>query len=159
MRLDTLKWNDHTFKQLSKEAKLIYCFLEAHCSAAGFLQADESDLANGIGLERRLGLNPFGNVVVLAMKELEDSGFIALGDYDFILVKGTHKKRAHGKLKVSDKAKDYYRVGVLKSGIHTAVLKEINSACGVFFSKEVILEEFVAYFEVLEKEVFHEMLG
>jgi len=34
------------------------------------------------------------------MKELEDSGFIALGDYDFILVKGTHKKRAHGKLKV-----------------------------------------------------------
>ena len=93
------------------------------------------------------------------MKELEDSGFIALGDYDFILVKGTHKKRAHGKLKVSDKAKDYYRVGVLKSGIDTAVLKEINSACGVFFSKEVILEEFEAYFEVLEKEVFHEMLG
>jgi len=41
MRLDTLKWNDYTFKQLSKEAKLIYCFLEAHCSAAGFLQADE----------------------------------------------------------------------------------------------------------------------
>ncbi len=90
------------------------------------------------------------------MKELEDSGFIALEDYDFILVKGTHKKRAHGKLKVSDKAKDYYRVGVLKSGMHTAVLKEINSGCGVF--KEVILEEFVAYFEVLEKEVFHEML-
>jgi len=98
-------------------------------------------------------------LVSIAIKELEDSGFIALGDYDFILVKGTHKKRAHGKLKVSDKAKDYYRVGVLKSGIHTAVLKEINSACGVFFSKEVILEEFVAYFEVLEKEVFHEMLG
>ena len=67
----------------------------------------------------------------IAMKELEDSGFIALGDHDFILVKGTHKKRAHGKLKVSDKAKDYYRVGVLKSGMHTAVLKEINSACGV----------------------------
>ena len=60
MRLDTLKWNDHTFKQLSKEAKLIYCFLEAHCSTAGFLQADESDIANGIGLERRSGLNPFG---------------------------------------------------------------------------------------------------
>ena len=55
MRLDTLKWNDHTFKQLTKEAKLIYCFLEAHCSTAGFLQADESDIANGIGLERRSG--------------------------------------------------------------------------------------------------------
>ena len=63
------------------------------------------------------------------------------GDHDFILVKGTHKKRAHGKLKVSDKAKDYYRVGVLKSGMHTAVLKEINSTCECF-SKEVILEEF-----------------
>jgi len=49
-----------------------------------------------------------------------------------ILVKGTHKKRAHGKLKVSDKAKDYYRVGVLKSGMHTAVLKEINSTCECF---------------------------
>ena len=49
------------------------------------------------------------------------------GDHDFILVKGTHKKRAHGKLKVSNKAKYYYRVGVLKSGMHTAVLKEINS--------------------------------
>jgi len=103
MRSDTLKWNDQTFKQLSKEAKLIYCFLEAHCSTAGFLQADESDIANGIGLERRTGLNPFGNVVILAMKELEDNGFIALGDYDFILVKGTHKKRAYGKLKVSGK--------------------------------------------------------
>ena len=91
------------------------------------------------------------------MKELEDSGFIALGDYDFILVKGTHKKRAHGKLKVSDKAKDYYRVGVLKSGIHTAVLKEINSTCECF-SREVVLEEFEAYFEVLDREVFHELL-
>ena len=99
-------WNDHTFKQLTKEAKLIYCFLEAHCSTAGFLQADESDIANGIGLERRSGLNPFGNVVILALKELEESGFIALGDYDFILIKGTHQKRAHGKLKVSDKTKD-----------------------------------------------------
>ena len=59
--------------------------------------------------------------------ELEDLGFIVRGYYDFILVKGTHKKRAHGKLKVGDKAKDYYRVGVLKSGMHTAVLKEINS--------------------------------
>jgi len=112
MRLDTLKWNNHTFKQLSKEAKLIYCFLEAHCSR---------------------------------------------GDYDFILVKGTHKKRAHGKLKVSDKAKDYYRVGILKSGMHTAVLKEINSTCECF-SKEVILEEFEAYFKVLEMGVFHEVL-
>ena len=111
MRLDVLKWNDYTFKQLSKEAKLIYCFLEAHCSTAGFIQADESDIANGIGLERRLGLNPFSNVVILTMKELEDTGFIVKGDHDFILVKGTHKKRAHGKLKVSDKAKDYYRVG------------------------------------------------
>ena len=141
MRLDSLKWNDHNFKQLFKEAKLIYCFLEAHCSAAGFLQADESDIANGIGLERRLGLNPFGKIIVLAIKELEDSGFIALGNYDFILVKGTHKKRAHGKLKVCNKAKDYYRVGILKSGMHTAVLKEINSTCEIS-SREVILEEF-----------------
>ena len=65
------------------------------------------------------------------MEELEDS--------DFILIKGTHKKRAHSKLKVSDKAKNYLRVGVLKSGMHTAVLKEINSTCeclskGVFGS-------------------------
>ena len=37
MRLDTLKWNDHTFKQLSKEAKLIYCFLEAHANQFYFL--------------------------------------------------------------------------------------------------------------------------
>ena len=79
MRLDTLKWNNHTFKQLSKEAKLIYCFLEAHCSTAGFLQADESDIANGSGLERRSGLNPFGNIVILAIKELEDLGFIVRG--------------------------------------------------------------------------------
>ena len=61
------------------------------------------------------------------------------------------------RLKVSDKAKDYYRVGVLKSGMHTAVLKEINSTCECF-SKKVILEEFEAYFEVLEREVFHEVL-
>ena len=135
MRLDTIKWNDHTFKQLSKEAKLIYCFLEAHCSAAGFLQADESDIANGIGLERRSDLNPFDNVVVLAMEELEGVDFIAQGDHDFILVKGTHKKRAHGNLKVSDRAKDYYRVGVLKSGMHTAVLKEINSTCESYVFK------------------------
>ena len=157
MRLDTFKWNDYTFKQLSNEAKLIYCFLEANCSTAGFLQADESDIANVIGLARRTGLNPFGSVVILALKELEDSGFIVLGNHDFILVKGTHKKRAHGKLKVSDKAKDYYRVGVLKSGMHTAVLKEINSTCKCF-SKKVILEEFKAYFEVLKREVFHELL-
>ena len=91
------------------------------------------------------------------MKKLKDSGFIEQGDHDFILVKGTHKKRAHGKLKVSNKAKDYYGVGVLKSGMHTAVLKEVNSTCECF-SKEVILEEFGAYFEVLEREVFHELL-
>ena len=66
------------------------------------------------------------------MEELENTGFIARGDHNFILIKGTHKKRAHGKLKVSDKAKDYYRVGVLKSGMHTAVLKEINSTCDCF---------------------------
>ena len=126
MRLDALKWNDHTFKQLSKEAKLIYCFLEAHCSPAGFLQADESDIANGIGLEHRPGLNPFGSIIILAMNELEDSDFIVLGDYNFILVKGTHKKRSHEKLKVNDKAKDYYRVVVFKSGMQTVVLKEIN---------------------------------
>ena len=157
MKLDTLKWNDHSFKQLSKEANLIYCFLEAHCSTAGFLQAEESDITNGIGLERRSDLNTFGNVVVLAMKELKDNGFIVQGNHDFILVKGMHKKRAYGKLKVSDKAKDYYRVGVLKSGMHTAVLKEINSTCECF-SKEVVLGEFDAYFEVLEKKVFHEVL-
>tara|TARA_X000001036_G_scaffold285243_1_gene265000 strand:- start:159 stop:563 length:405 start_codon:yes stop_codon:yes gene_type:complete len=127
MRLDTLKLNNYTFKKLTKEAKLIYCFLEAHCTTPGFVQADESDIAYGIGLERRSGLNPYGNVVVLAMEELEDSGFIVQGDYDFILFKGTHEKRAHGKLKVNNKAKDYYRVGVMKSGMHTAVLKEINS--------------------------------
>ena len=103
MRLDTLKWNDYTFKQLTKEAKLIYCFLEAHCSTAGFLQADESDIANGIGFESKTGLKPFGKVVILVLKELEDSDFIVQGDYDFILVKRTYKKRAHGKLKVSDK--------------------------------------------------------
>ena len=115
MRYDTLKWNDYTFKQLTKEAKLIYCFFEAHCSTAGFLQADESDIANGIGLERRSSLNSFSNVVILGLKELEDSDFIVQGDYDFILVKGTHKKRVHGELKVSNKAKDYYRVGLFKS--------------------------------------------
>ena len=128
-------WNNYTFKQLTKEAKFIYCFLEAHCITAGFLQADESDIANGIGLERGSGLNPFGNVVILTMKKLEDSGFIVQGDHDLILIKGTHKKRAHGKLKVSDKAKDYYRVGVLKSGMHTAVLKEINSIVSVFLKR------------------------
>ena len=96
-------------------------------------------------------------MIILAMKELGDTGFIVRGDHDFILIKGTHKKRAHGKLKVSDRAKDYYRVGVLKSGMHTAVLKEINSTCECF-SQEVILEEFEAYFEVLERKVFHEML-
>ena len=132
MKLEILKWNDYTFKQLTKEAKLIYCFLEEDCSTAGFLQADESDIANGIGLERRSGLNPFGNVVAIAMKELEDSDFVVLENHDFILVKETHKKRAHGKLRVSDKAKDYYRVGVLKSDMHTAVLKEINSTCECF---------------------------
>ena len=117
MRLDILKWNDHTFKQLTKKAKLIYCFLEAHCSTAGFLQADESDIANGIGLERRSGVNPYGSMIILAMEELEDSSFIVQGDHDIIQFKGIHKKRAHGKLKVSDKAKDYYRIGVLKSGM------------------------------------------
>ena len=80
MRLDTLKWNDHTFKQLTKESKLIYCFLEAHCSTAGFLKADESDIANGIGMEHRSGLNPYGNVIVLAMAELEDSDFTMYGN-------------------------------------------------------------------------------
>jgi hypothetical protein len=60
-------------------------------------------------------------------------------------------------LKVSDKATDYYRVGVLKSGMQTAVLKEINGTCECF-SKELVLEEFEAYFEVLEREVFNEVL-
>jgi len=90
------------------------------------------------------------------MEKLEDSGFIVLENHDFILVKGTHKKRANGKLKVSNKAKDYYRVGVLKSGMHTAVLKEINSTCKCS-SKEVIMEKHEAYFKVLEREVFHDV--
>ena len=58
--------------------------------------------------------------------------FIARGDHDFIIVIGTHKKWAHGKLKVSDKAKDYYRVGVLKSDLNKTVLKKIYSTCGCF---------------------------
>ena len=78
---------------------MIYCFLEAHCTTPGFVQADESDIAYGIGLERRSGLNPYGNVVVLAMEELEDSGFIVRGDYDFILVKGTHESERMASLK------------------------------------------------------------
>jgi hypothetical protein len=41
--------------------------------------------------------------------------------------------------------------------MHTAVLKEINNTCECF-SKKVILEEFEAYFEVLEMGVFHELL-
>jgi len=41
--------------------------------------------------------------------------------------------------------------------MHTAVLKEINGTCECF-SKEVILEEFEAYFDVLEREVFHDVL-
>ena len=46
---------------------------------------------------------------------------------------------------------------MLKSSMHTAVLKEINSTCQCF-SKAVMLEEFEAYFEVLEWEVFNEVL-
>ena len=99
MGLDTLERNDQTFKQPTKEAKLIYCFLEANCSTAGFLQADESDIANGIGLERRSGLNPFGNVVILAMKGLEDNGFFVLGDFTLFQPKEFTKSK-HGKLKV-----------------------------------------------------------
>ena len=53
IKLDTLKWNNQIFKQLSKEAKLIYCFPEVHCSTAGFVKAKESDIANCIGLEQR----------------------------------------------------------------------------------------------------------
>ena len=69
---------------------------------------------------------------ILAREELEDSDFIALADQDFILVREMHKKREHGKLKVSYKVRDYYRVGVLRYGMHTAVLKEINSTCDCF---------------------------
>ena len=47
---------------------------------------------------------------------------------------------------------------MLKCGMHTAVLKEINST-SEFFPKEVIVEEFEAYFEVLDKAVFHEVLS
>ena len=46
---------------------------------------------------------------------------------------------------------------MIESGMHTAVLKEINNTCEVY-SKGFILEEFDAYFEILEKEVFHEVL-
>ena len=41
--------------------------------------------------------------------------------------------------------------------MHTSVLKEFNSTCE-YFSKELILEEFEAYFEALERVVFHEVL-
>ena len=68
MILDNLKQNEHTFKQLSKQAKFVYCFLEAHCGTVDFIQADESDIANGIGLERKTGLKLFGNVIIPAMK-------------------------------------------------------------------------------------------
>tara|TARA_A100000164_G_scaffold182611_1_gene162285 strand:- start:7986 stop:8138 length:153 start_codon:yes stop_codon:yes gene_type:complete len=37
------------------------------------------------------------------LKELEESGFVARGDRDFVLVKLTHKMRANSKLKVIDK--------------------------------------------------------
>jgi hypothetical protein len=57
----------------------------------------------------------------------------------------------------SDISKDYYKVGILKSGMHAAVLKEINGTYESF-SKEVILEEFETYFEMLKREVFHLML-
>jgi hypothetical protein len=50
-----------------------------------------------------------------------------------------------------------FRIELLKSDMHAAVLKEINSTCECF-SKEVILEEFEAYFEVLERSVFLEVL-
>ena len=46
---------------------------------------------------------------------------------------------------------------MLESGMYTAVLIEINSTCECF-SKKVILEELEAYFEMSEKEVFHEVL-
>jgi hypothetical protein len=42
--------------------------------------------------------------------------------------------------------------------MHAAVLKEINSTCECF-SKEVILEKFETYFEVLEREVFDDFAG
>ena len=155
MRLDTLKRNNPNFKQLSKDAKLIYCLTKANCRAADFLQADKSDISNGIGLECRFSINPYGNVAVLEMKELRDSGFIARRDHNLILFKGNHKKLAHGKLKVSDKAESYYRVGVLKSDMPTSVLGKINSAFE-YFSKKVIVAEFEAYFEMLKREVFHE---
>jgi hypothetical protein len=37
-------------------------------------------IANGIGMEHRSGLNPYGNVIVLAMAELEDSDFTMYGN-------------------------------------------------------------------------------
>jgi len=37
--------------ELTKETKLIYYFREAYCSTAGFIQADELDIAKGIGSE------------------------------------------------------------------------------------------------------------
>ena len=46
---------------------------------------------------------------------------------------------------------------MLKSDMNKPILKKIYSACECF-SKEVILEEFEAYFEVLERKVFHEVL-
>ena len=47
---------------------------------------------------------------------------------------------------------------MLESGMHKAVLKEINSTYKCF-SKKVILETFETYFEVLEREVYHKVFG
>ena len=59
---------DNNFKQLSKEAKLIYWILQTHRIKADVIQEDELDIANYIGLERRSGLSPFGYVLILTRK-------------------------------------------------------------------------------------------
>ena len=70
-----------------------------------------------------------GNFRTKKKFELYDQGIVLIKDIP-------------DEFELSDKAKNYYRVGVLTSGMHTAVLKEINSPCECFFSKEVILEVF-----------------
>ena len=59
------------FKKLSKKKSQVdLLFLKAHGSAVCLVQADESDIANIIRLERRTGLNLFVNVVIIVLEEL-----------------------------------------------------------------------------------------
>ena len=59
-----------------------------------------------------------GNLRTKKKFELYDQGIVLIKDIP-------------DEFELSDKAKNYYRVGVLTSGMHTAVLKEINSLVSV----------------------------